>query len=246
LADFRAEIRVLVPGAGLGRIVYEVLRAGFEVQGNELEFCMLMASNLALNELSPKLSSNNRLHPDNPYELYPYIHTMSHHRSTEDLLRKVLVPDEYPAQGMLLSGTKGQMSMVAGDFVDCYSSPAESQTFSVVITVFFIDTAANVLRYIDTIYNVLEPNGAWINLGPLAWHFESDGEDSAIPHSGKEGGSVELTLDELTSLIKKYGFTLETGQSLSIKSLKMPYMANSKAMLTYLYETEFWVARKKV
>jgi carnosine N-methyltransferase len=46
----RAEIRVLVPGAGLGRIVYEILRAGYEVQGNELEFCMLMASNLALNE----------------------------------------------------------------------------------------------------------------------------------------------------------------------------------------------------
>ena len=46
----RSEIRVLVPGAGLGRIVYEVLRKGYTVQGNELEFCMLMASNLALNE----------------------------------------------------------------------------------------------------------------------------------------------------------------------------------------------------
>jgi carnosine N-methyltransferase len=34
----------------LGRIVYEILRAGYEVQGNELEFCMLMASNMALNE----------------------------------------------------------------------------------------------------------------------------------------------------------------------------------------------------
>jgi len=55
LANCRAEVRVLIPGAGLGRIVYEVLRAGFEVQGNELEFCMLMASNLALNELTPRL-----------------------------------------------------------------------------------------------------------------------------------------------------------------------------------------------
>jgi carnosine N-methyltransferase len=40
----------LVPGAGLGRILYEILKAGYEVQGNELEFCMLMASNLGLNE----------------------------------------------------------------------------------------------------------------------------------------------------------------------------------------------------
>jgi carnosine N-methyltransferase len=42
----------LVPGAGLGRIVYEILRVGYQVEGNELEFSMLMASNLALNEYS--------------------------------------------------------------------------------------------------------------------------------------------------------------------------------------------------
>jgi hypothetical protein len=46
---FRANVRVLVPGAGLGRIVYEIVRAGYQVEGNELEFSMLMASNLALN-----------------------------------------------------------------------------------------------------------------------------------------------------------------------------------------------------
>lgn len=138
------------------------------------------------------------------------------------------------------------MSMVAGDFIECYSSPADAQTFSVVITIFFIDTAPNVLRYIETIHNVLEPNGVWINLGPLAWHFESDGEDPTIPNPGRAGGAVELTLDELTSLIKKYGFTFETSQNLNQKSLKMPYMANSRGMLTYLYETEFWVARKKL
>ena len=49
----RAGIHVLVPGAGLGRILYEILRAGYTVEGNELEFCMLMASNLALNEYNP-------------------------------------------------------------------------------------------------------------------------------------------------------------------------------------------------
>src|SRR5579862_2039920 len=189
--------------------------------------------------------SNNRLRPDEPYELYPYIHTMSHHRSTQDLLRKVLIPDENPAQGMHLSGTKGQMSMVAGDFIDCYSSPADAETFSVVITIFFIDTAPNVLRYIETIHNVLEPNGVWINLGPLAWHFEPDGEDPTTPNPGRAGGAVELALDELTSVIEKFGFTFETGQNLNQRNIKMPYMADSRGMLTYLYDTEFWVARKK-
>lgn len=169
---------------------------------------------------------------------------MSHHRSPQDLLRCILIPDETPLQGMHLSGTKGQMSMVAGDFIDCYSSPADAGSFSVVITVFFIDTAANVLRYIETIHNVLETGGIWINLGPLAWHFEPDGEDPTTPHPRRAGGSIELTLTELTSVIQKYGFTFETSENLSQKSLKMPYMANSKAMLTYLYETEFWVVRK--
>jgi carnosine N-methyltransferase len=132
------------------------------------------------------------------------------------------------------------MSMVAGDFVECYSSPADAGAFSVVVTVFFLDTAPNVLKYIETIHNVLEPNGIWINLGPLAWHFEPDSDDS----SSRVGGSVELTLSELLSVIKKSGFTIETGDGLEQQSISMPYMANNRGMLKYLYDAEFWVARK--
>lgn len=32
-------------------------------------------------------------------------------------------------------------------------------------TVFFIDTAHNVMDYIETIYKILQPGGCWINLG---------------------------------------------------------------------------------
>lgn len=184
-------------------------------------------------------STDGRLNPDAPYELYPYIHTMSHHRSTDDLIRCVKIPDENPAYGVRLSGAKGQMSMVAGDFVECYSSPRDAGTFAVVVTIFFIDTAANVLKYIETIHNVLEPNGFWINLGPLAWHFEPDSETPL-----KTGGSVELTLSELISIIEKSGFTFESGEGLDRRRILMPYMANDRGMLTYLYDTEFWVARK--
>lgn len=34
-----------------------------------------------------------------------------------------------------------------------------------VATCFFIDTAHNVLDYIETIWNILKPGGVWINLG---------------------------------------------------------------------------------
>ena len=168
---------------------------------------------------------------------------MSHHRSTQDLLRCVKIPDDYPPHGIRLSGTKGQMSMVAGDFTECYASPEDAGTFSVVVTTFFIDTAANVLNYLETICHVLEPNGVWINLGPLAWHFEPD-DDATRTGPGRAGGSIELTLDELMSVVQNMGFKLETGEGLDPQTFKMPYMANSKGMLTYLYEAEFWVARK--
>jgi len=164
---------------------------------------------------------------------------MSHHRSTADLLRCVQIPDISPAAGILASGTKAQMTMVAGDFSECYSTPEDKSTFDVLVTVFFMDTAPNVLKYLEAISHVLKPNGIWINLGPLAWHYEPD-EDSP----GRAGGSIELTLDELMAVIRKFGFEFETREGLEQKSLKMPYMANDKGMLTYMYESEFWVARK--
>jgi carnosine N-methyltransferase len=163
---------------------------------------------------------------------------MSHNRSPDDLVRHISIPDESPLQGLKTSGTKGQMSMVAGDFIECYSSPSDAGVFSVVVTVFFLDTAANVLKYIETIHHVLETNGVWINLGPLAWHFEPDADNS------RPGGNIELTLTELITVILQSGFKFESGPHLDQHTISTPYMANSRGMLTYMYDAEFWVARK--
>lgn len=40
-----------------------------------------------------------------------------------------------------------------------------SDTFDSVVTVFFLDTAHNVIAYIETIYDILKPGGYWVNLG---------------------------------------------------------------------------------
>lgn len=40
-----------------------------------------------------------------------------------------------------------------------------SDTWDCIATCFFIDTANNVLEYIETIWNILKPGGVWINLG---------------------------------------------------------------------------------
>ena len=44
------EIKVLVPGAGLGRLAFEIAVLGFKAQGNEFSLHMLMVSNFILNK----------------------------------------------------------------------------------------------------------------------------------------------------------------------------------------------------
>ena len=40
-----------------------------------------------------------------------------------------------------------------------------SESWDCIATVFFIDTAHNIIAYIETIYKILKPGGIWINLG---------------------------------------------------------------------------------
>ena len=42
-------IKVLNPGAGLGRLVFEICRAGYFTEGNEIDYHMLITSNWVLN-----------------------------------------------------------------------------------------------------------------------------------------------------------------------------------------------------
>ena len=38
-------------------------------------------------------------------------------------------------------------------------------SWDAVVTCFFIDTAHNIVEYLEIIYKVLKPGGVWINLG---------------------------------------------------------------------------------
>lgn len=46
----RNKIKILVPGAGLGRLAFDIANNGFECQGNEFSLYMLLGSNYVLNK----------------------------------------------------------------------------------------------------------------------------------------------------------------------------------------------------
>ncbi|XP_042278145.1 carnosine N-methyltransferase isoform X2 [Thunnus maccoyii] len=142
-----SKVSVLVPGAGLGRLAWEIARLGYICQGNEWSFFMLFSSNFVL----------NRCEKVNSLTLYPWIHQFSNNKKSLDQTRPIRFPDINP-QSLPLDS---DFSMVAGDFLEVYTDP---DSWDCVATCFFIDTAHNVIQYVETIWNILKPGGVWINL----------------------------------------------------------------------------------
>ena len=62
-----------------------------------------------------------------------------------------------------------------------------------------MDTAHNIIEYIECINHILSPGGVWINIGPLLYHW------SDMP--GEQ--SVELSLEQVMNVITSYGMKVE-------------------------------------
>lgn len=174
-------MNVLVPGAGLGRLVFELCKDGFNVEGNEISYHQLLASSYILNYCLGQ----------DVHTIYPWVHSFSNHSSRSHHLKSVQVPDVHPATSLNLARQDnntnytldrapyrrrqpGKMSMSAADFLCVYSAIEYKDAFDAIATVFFIDTAPNPIHYIETVRNCLRPGGIWANLGPLLWHFKSN------------------------------------------------------------------------
>lgn len=175
----KTNLRVLVPGAGLGRLVFDLCCAGFNAEGNEISYHQLLASSYILNHVPEA----------NVHTLYPWVHSFSNHKSRADHLKSVQVPDVYPATTLGSVENAGEMSMSASDFLLLYGHEDQKDAFDAVATVFFLDTAPNVIRYFETIRNCLRQGGLLVNFGPLLWHFENNAP-------GKHGQESESSLEE--------------------------------------------------
>lgn len=250
------DFKVLVPGAGLGRLVFDLCIAGYSAEGNEISYHQLMASSWVLNHTQKKEECG----------LYPFALQFSNLRSRAQQLVKVMIPDVHPGTAMAerraaaIEGhgpPLGTMSMSAADFLVLYGCDSQRDTFDAVATVFFIDTAPNLIRYIETIHNCLKPGGLWINIGPLLWHFEgrsvgaeskqaahgnADGDDLEKNFQGiGEPGTVELTEEEIFQLIESMGFRIwkRDGQV-----GECGYIQDPGSMLQNLYRPSHWAAIK--
>ena len=250
---YQGRLKVLVPGAGLGRLVFDLCQDGYLAEGNEISYHQLLASSYILNFTRRA----------GQHTIYPWVHSFSNHRERANQMRSYAVPDVHPGQAILEKSMLpmeqqgpyciGSMSMTASDFLCLYSDAEHAEVYDAVACAFFLDTAPNVIRYLETIRHCLKPGGLLINVGPLLWHFENnapgnhgrdddgDGEHDATTSTGiADPGSFELSDDEVRQLVVKLGFTFVVQES----GLETPYIHDSDSMLQTVYKSSHWVARK--
>ncbi|KAK1056982.1 hypothetical protein LTR74_014517 [Friedmanniomyces endolithicus] len=253
--------RILVPGAGLGRLVFELCVAGYTVEGNEISYHQIVASNYILYVAQSA----------GQHKLYPWALSFNDHLSRANQLQSVKVPDVHPSSALAQSAEemrpdtplRERMVWTAGDFCELYRRPLYQDAFDAVTTCFFIDTSSNLIDYIETVKHTLKPDGVWINLGPLLWHFEatpppmdkeghtsnnsstsSTATSGARPRAGIwASGSVELSNDEVIALLQRFEF--DVVEHTQAPAGATGYIQDPRSMLQNVYQPAFWVARKR-
>ncbi|KIV91567.1 hypothetical protein PV10_06091 [Exophiala mesophila] len=216
----RDQVQVLVPGAGLGRLAHEIAALGPHLDVTANEFSMHV--NLVYRYLE-----NNKC-CDGPFTIYPFLENWSHHRRRTEIERPITVPDTQV--------DSSAVTLIEGDFTAKFNDA--SQRFDAVVTLFFIDTARDMLQYLKCIRNVLRPGGLWINFGPLLF--------MSAPF-------MQLSLEEIILVSQDLGFEfLETTpgageltlEGYRVWSYEAPYNFNSSALNKFAYHAQFWVARR--
>ena len=120
--------------------------------------------------------------------------------------------------------------MVAGDFMEVYSKKKQFNSWHCIASCFFLDTAHNIMQYLEIISKMLIKGGYLINIGPLLYHFEDMTNDP----------SVELTHEQLIKTLPAFGFKLIKQK----KNIKTSYTCNPHSMLQMHYNCVFWIAQK--
>ncbi|KAK0388834.1 hypothetical protein NLU13_5077 [Sarocladium strictum] len=215
--------RVLLPGAGLGRLGHDVAAlSGFQVTTNEWSMYMNLLYRFLTS--SPPISSIA-----NSTTFHPFVDSFSHHLRFSSQTRPLSFPDSAIRPSSVL--------LTEGDFTSVFVDHAD--TYDVVLTYFFIDTARNLMSYLETIRRVLKPGGYWVNLGPLLY--------GTAPF-------VQLSLEEIVTVSEVLGFTFldteggDCGEPTfegkkTVRGMEAVYSFDDMQLTKSAYLAQFWVAQ---
>lgn len=188
---------------------------GLEVTINEYSSYMALAYNYLTT-----LQGNSKT-------FHPFIDWWSHHATTTDMQRPVTFPETTPSPSVIL---------VEGDFTKVFVN--KKGYFDIIVTFFFIDTAQNLMTYLETIHALLRPGGVWVNLGPLLY--------GTAPF-------LQLSLEEIMLLSESVGFEFLDGRDncgmvtvpgLKARSVDILYGNNERGLSWNGYKGQFWIARR--
>lgn len=229
----RLETCILIPGSGLGKVAHELSKDNKWGSVNAIEYSGLMH---ICNEFIYSGHNNNNNNDNNKNELYPYIHSCSNFTNTESQFRKFQVQK--------INEKPKSLNLINQDF-RYFKIPSLTNDNGikdvkykniVVISVFFIDTAENLIDYFDTINELTNKGnmGYWINIGPLKYG---------------SAAQVELNFEEINQIRNKMGWK-DIDQTVSLNDFNefdklSGYITDKESLWQGYYGLTKWTSKKK-
>ncbi|KAM4062697.1 hypothetical protein HRG_007521 [Hirsutella rhossiliensis] len=212
------KVKILVPGAGLGRLGHDIHRLrGFQVTINEWSMFMNVVYRFI-----------ERYGLRDGQTFHPFVDGWSHHTSDSKMQRQLQFPD--------VDVNPHSVLMMEGDFTTAFRH--QEGFYDVVVTYFFIDTARNLIMYFDTIKKILKPGGYWINLGPLLY-----GTAPFVQLSLQDIVKVaEAMKFEFLETSDECGIL--TFANSTVRSIEAIYGFDKEALTKNSYNAQFWVAKR--
>ena len=175
-------VNILLIGSKFGRIIYELAKLGYIVEGNERSYLYLLIADYLFN-YSKK----------NENCICPRISSFCSSFTEESVTKKHYFPDVDICSD-LKDIKKDNIKITKREFEVEYKDKKEQ--FEVVITVFSTDETRNIINFTETVNNVLKKGGIWINIGGLNSIYT-------------DYGGFDLTWEEWRHVILKSGFEIE-------------------------------------
>ncbi|VEU43389.1 unnamed protein product [Pseudo-nitzschia multistriata] len=255
-SDFRWIPRIVVPGAGVGRLAFDLAAMGYSVQGNEFSLYMLLASDFILN------NGGNFCNPERPLHISPWLQESRNVHKSTDPLRTIQIPDVDPVAILMPpiqdeeateSKQVPEFSMAGGDFVSIYNHDQEAGQWDCVASCFFLDATPNIVETLQVIYKMLKPGGILVNLGPLLYHWcgppmrpgDNSLQDCRRRYSlldDRYFTSIDLSYDDVKVILEKVGFEILEEKT----GIQCYYTADQRSMMKTEYQCVSFVAKKTI